>query len=1313
MSDIDERESRVTLTIEKRLGLYEGEKKEERNEVLWYVWQQNKRWLGNILDWVMPSFPNYSMHDKSHAFSVLHNIEMLLGERQIMKLSASDCFMILHVVFLHDIGMCITNSDRNKLMESIDFINFLKRCAEKGDADIRQYARLLLKYCSEYSEEKIEDVLKVKLNVYYALIYLVAEYVRKEHAANSQSLLEKWQDQSDKMGLGYGFTNLGIPQRMFHTVGACACVHNSSDFNDVMNLPMIDDGYANDYIHPRFIAVLLQLGDSLDLDNDRFHPLVKEVMGKLPWESEKHFKKHRVIRRLRISPLKITVAADCDSSEVLRLINKECNCIKNILKNAAYHWSAICPGDLDAHLPNFEPVEFRINGKPINEKLVSVEFNIQQNKAFNLLQGGNFYRDEKFVFLRELFQNAVDASKMQYWIDWTGSRWYKQNGKGDEEIEYDIEKMGKNLSPLTYPIEVELHLARRERGKVTSLDKKTDTTVRDAESNSVEYGVLVCIIDYGVGMSEEDIYAIADVGTSYEKNAKKRRGMPSWLLPTAEFGIGLQSVFLITNSFDVYTHTRGGERYKLTFQATGDKGNGHIHVTPLDEEKMIRYGTRVEVFVPYTEKKKHQQEVKTWCGKDPFSEDYISDRPFRHARELAVQLATRLDSMLGERIFPVELRLYDYDDSGDNIYTKLLRKEVKKLNYKIIIDGKELDEISEKQPISGFQGEDHDNTEKKASLEAMEEYVAWPIHMNLNNKNIIRGRFEKIDYMIDCDSIKLYMCDHGCSDVYARFGADRLLGMWKQAGIYVQDEKDNGTKIYYKGIYVESREWKRDANLLEYIDIKEKIERKYLKINRCEFTAEGQLYLDDQIYPHILDMARKVLGQGNCAKAIQKIIERLDILEEKTQKGKLENEIRGAILASAGLAVFAQIRNKANYVSEDESVIANKWNEILLHISEIVKKGKKKRKNAVLSKHWTDSTMFNIQCYKANQRSKFVPNPKRNNKLDIAHILNSNNKYAIMSVRRSRNRSWKEFLIDITPKGNGQDEGTSSSNPVKNEEDIFIIISQLETEHSWEDRKELLKKAEEWGKDLLGKCKVIAEADIQTDDKTGKWDKILKWLLGNMPSVALFFSEDSNLRINILGLEYSDTIYLNQYVRQGIWEKMWEIYKERGIERFSTIVPCGYSALEICDRERSVYYVKRGFFLYMERPYVINPFVGGILDILAKQGIIAKADKVRNQNGHDNQDEGGKAEPCSRPSAKQLLDEIYKGCGMAKEQEKQNDDSRVKTLNRLLDYICEKSKAETSKEELFNLYKMYIQEWIYLICNYKSATTLETSGTKD
>lgn len=60
------------------------------------------------------------------------------------------------------------------------------------------------------------------------------------------------------------------------------------------------------------------------------------------------------------------------------------------------------------------------------------------------------------------------------------------------------------------------------------------------------------MIDYGIGMSAEDILAIADVGTSYERKEKRRERMPSWLLPTAELGIGLQSVFLIANFHGKY-----------------------------------------------------------------------------------------------------------------------------------------------------------------------------------------------------------------------------------------------------------------------------------------------------------------------------------------------------------------------------------------------------------------------------------------------------------------------------------------------------------------------------------------------------------------------------------------------------------------------------------------------------------------------------------------------------------------------------------------------------------------------------------------
>lgn len=1192
MEDYGERQCRTMLTIEKRLGKYAGEKEEERNEILWYVWQQNKRWLSNILDWVMLSFPNYSRHDKSHALSVLHNIEMILGECQVMKLSATDCFMILHVVFLHDIGMCVTAADKADLMKSPQFIHFLEEYRDSGNAQNQKYARLLLKYCEELGVEKrMEDILQVKLDMFYAMIYLVADYVRREHAQDSRKLLEEWMSKSDKMGLGHGFTYSGIPRRLFHMVGACACVHNSSGFKDVMALPMVDNGFSHDYIHPRFIAVLLQLGDSLDIDNDRFHPLVGEVMGDLPPDSEIHFEKHKAIRRLRISSSKITIAADCSSSEVLRLIHRECTEIRNILQYATYHWAAICPEEMDARLPNFEPVELQMNGKQISERLVNAEFKIQQKKAFNFLQGSNFYKDEKFVFLRELFQNAVDASKMQYWIDWCGSRWNQSAMRDGEEKEWSISEMGRKLPPLAYPIEVEFHLARRQKKNenIILLDKQADVSEGIVENEDIEYGVLVRVIDHGIGMSQEDIYAIADVGTSYEKNEKRRKGMPSWLLPTAEFGIGLQSVFLITDSFTAYTHTHSGERYKIVFWATGDKGSSQIHVTPQEEGEMMEYGTKVEVFVPYTKKKKHQQELKSWSGRDPFSADYVKDRPLRHARELAVQLVVSLDNMIGERLFPVEVRLYDHADQKEKIYDRMLSGEITKLNYRIFLDNEEVKKEKHEDP----------------TLEAMEEYVAWAFHRNRKDTDMVVGSYEQIDYMIDCRNMKLYLFDHGNHDVYARFGADRLQQIWDHVRKYLQDEVENGTQIFYKGIFVEYQKWKKDANLLEYIDIKEKIDRKYLRLNRCELTFQGQQYLEQEIYPKVLEAAKKVLVHCERKTVIENIKKQLNVLQEKNDRISEEenvSQIQNLILAAAGLAVLVQIRNKDYWVSQEEKNAAQCWNQLLKDISNVIEEAKKN------GKRWASSSMFQIEVEELQKQS---PNYTSSTKqVNIAEILDHNNKYAIMSVRRSKERSWKEFLIRLNPVGDeskevsepleGRDSGderekkdTSQDGSVLDQ--IMAAVGKLEKEQSWEKRKEILAGVENVGDQLFEVCKNITFKDRDKQLSEGKTDRILKWLIYNMPSTAIFFSNDTNLRINFLGLEYSDTLYLNRHMRRAIWEKMHKIYEERKIERFSTIVPCGYSGLAIRDKEKSVFYVKRGLFLYMERPYIINPFRGDVL----------------------------------------------------------------------------------------------------------------------
>lgn len=324
------------LTIERQLEkYYEKEKHAERNAVLWHAWCQNKRWFSQLLETTLGSFPSYSRHDESHAQTVLHNIELILGEDRIRELSASDCFMLLHTVYIHDIGMVITYSDRKEIVQNDHFLEMVDELAEDNDFVFKKAVRVLKQTEYDYDnvdgkDEKQKRLYEDKLDVYYAILHLIANYRRSEHGNISEQRLKDWTLESEK--LGAGFSMAGIPQRIFILIAQCAGLHTDSEFDHIIELPQEDDGYVSDYLHPRFIAVLLQLGDILDMDNDRFHPLTKECLGDLPEISERHFQKHQSIRKLYIRPDIISIEADCSSQDALRLVRKECDMLKDILK---------------------------------------------------------------------------------------------------------------------------------------------------------------------------------------------------------------------------------------------------------------------------------------------------------------------------------------------------------------------------------------------------------------------------------------------------------------------------------------------------------------------------------------------------------------------------------------------------------------------------------------------------------------------------------------------------------------------------------------------------------------------------------------------------------------------------------------------------------------------------------------------------------------------------------------------------------------------------------------------------------------------
>lgn len=549
----------IPLTIEGCLERYvkdSNHANHERYNILWHAWCQNKRWIMQLLEGTMLSFSTYSRHDETHAQTVLHNIERILGEDRIAALSATDCFMILHTVYIHDIGMLIIASERREIVKDEKFLEMVDYLEEEGDGRLRRAVDALKRETYFYEEDEVYEVKKKlyedKLEVYYAVIHLIANFRRGEHGEKSKERLYEWVRNSDK--LGAGFSMAGIPQRIFLTIAECARLHTDAEFSNILDkLPKEDNGYVFDYMHPRFVSVLLQLGDILDMDNDRFHPIAMLAMDDIPESSLEHYRKHLAIRKLYISPEAIEIAADCDDQKALRLVRRECDMLAGILQQASYEWNRICPASVGGALPTLSSVDLCLRGQKIPKELVSAQLNISQKKAFEILEGANLYA-HKFAFLREFIQNAADATKIQYWKECISSaKFYSKDGLPNIQSPYDLEKY---VSTEKFPIEIEMEISKRDKeGDIKSV-KQADIAELDKGKGTEElYGVKVRIKDFGVGIDQKSLLQISKVGTSLMKTRGNVREMPEWLRPTAEFGVGLQSAFLITPTFKCKTHT--------------------------------------------------------------------------------------------------------------------------------------------------------------------------------------------------------------------------------------------------------------------------------------------------------------------------------------------------------------------------------------------------------------------------------------------------------------------------------------------------------------------------------------------------------------------------------------------------------------------------------------------------------------------------------------------------------------------------------------------------------------------------------------
>jgi septum formation topological specificity factor MinE len=516
--------------------LLQEKTKGKKDEILFTQWQIAKDYVPQVLATISNIFPHYTLHDKSHSEAILTNISRIIKKETFEKFSSIDLWLLLCCAFYHDIGMVAFASDLNKLLNENDFLNYLYEMQKDENHILHANSKYF-----EIKEKKIHfKNSEVSLEKIESLKFILAEYIRYAHSRRSEKALDK----EPSMYL----PNNPIPQRLIKILGKICECHTES-FEKLLELPFSEMGIDYDECHPRYIACLLRLGDLLDLDNNRVSDIVLQTVTKIPTESYFHIKKHLSISHIQMNSTQIDITAECEEYRTADLVSSWFSWLNSKMTNQMKNWNNIVPANDYGFLPTLENLKVDLKDyDTINGKL-HPRFEIDTQKAMEMLQGAGFY-NEPYQSIREILQNSVDATYFRIWLE------NKSKCKRFTKKEFETE-----CKKEIYSIKISI-----KKGEILK---------------SGEIIWHISISDSGIGMSKDDLGFLCKTGSSSRNTEKQKMlsEMPEWMKPSGTFGIGFQSIFLLTDKVHIKTRKYNRENiYDVDLYSPTGKDKGTVLV---------------------------------------------------------------------------------------------------------------------------------------------------------------------------------------------------------------------------------------------------------------------------------------------------------------------------------------------------------------------------------------------------------------------------------------------------------------------------------------------------------------------------------------------------------------------------------------------------------------------------------------------------------------------------------------------------------------------------------------------------------------
>ena len=593
-------------------------------ENIWSNWLYSKKQYIAKTKTTIYEFMNYSLHDASHSVNILQSIERVLGRDRVEKLELGDLWLLLHAAYGHDIGMASDYDDLIDLWKNEEFNKFISEGANSSDKSLRKAAKRIrafdqfVKYCEGKNDNQKAETLNWDeidawpLECRKDITYLMSSFMRKKHGERSRKYFEKILAEDE----------FHEQDRLIKTLGKIVELH-TADIDGILSLEKVEYGLENEDIHPRFVALLLRLADSLDLDNNRFDILSLKHFGTLPEISTLHYKKHKSITHLLIRPNVIEVTAESDEFEVCRIHKMWFEMIKENVKFLITYWKDITPDELEGCLMGMPVLKIFHNGEEFKSGF-GRKFKLDRVKLLDLFKGNNIY-ETNFDFIREIVQNGMDANRIALYQELQSGikrLFYLKDPELDlSEIKpFDLKKQAYD----SFPIEIIISECLDERGNRNP--KKFCLKIKDV----------------GIGIDEQGISALANIGMGWKKRPNFDEiinDMRQWLKPTGGFGIGIHSAFMVldkTDKIELLTRTEENEGYKIIIQQNDpqDESNDDI-IVKYDKEKHDR-GTEVSLALSFDKFNSDKVILDNYEVKDVFKMEAFNYDVFNYDERLEI-----------------------------------------------------------------------------------------------------------------------------------------------------------------------------------------------------------------------------------------------------------------------------------------------------------------------------------------------------------------------------------------------------------------------------------------------------------------------------------------------------------------------------------------------------------------------------------------------------------------------------------------------------------------------------------------------------